>query len=77
MTGTRTVFTEQIAPCGRTGGGEHLVDEDDFGLLIRDDYFSCGCRRIRHEYHDGSIHETVTRHDGKRVKDQPGPDHGC
>lgn len=77
MTGTRTMFSDQIAPCGRKIGGEHLVDRDDDGLLIRDDYFACGCRRIRHEYHDGSTYITETRHDGKRVRGQFGPDHGC
>jgi hypothetical protein len=77
MTGTRTVFTDVVAPCGKRGGGEHLVDEDGYGLLIRDQYFDCGCRTVRHEYHDGSIHVTAVRHDGKRVKDQSGSDHGC
>ncbi|GAA0433041.1 hypothetical protein Acor_07000 [Acrocarpospora corrugata] len=77
MTGTRTAFTDLLAPCGRKGGGEHFVEEDGDGLLIRDDYFDCGCRRIRHEYHDGSIHVHATRHDGRRATDEFGPDHGC
>lgn len=76
MTGTRTIFSDQIAPCGKRSDGETVVDDDDFGLLIRDVFFECGCRQIRHEYHDGSIHVTTTRHDGKRVKDQSAADHG-
>ncbi|MFD1934242.1 MULTISPECIES: hypothetical protein [Nonomuraea] len=76
MTGSRTPFSPETAPCGRTSGGERLVDDDGYGLLIRDQYFDCGCRRIRHEYHDGSIHLSAVRHDGKRVREQDQPDHG-
>ncbi|GAA2361525.1 hypothetical protein [Nonomuraea africana] len=76
MTGTRTPFAPEIAPCGRQCGGERFVEDDGYGLLIRDQYFDCGCRRIRHEYHDGSIHLTAVRHDGKPVRDQVQPDHG-
>jgi hypothetical protein len=70
-------FSGEQAPCGRTVNGDHFVDEDGDGLVIRDEYYSCGCRRIRHEYHDGSIDVRAIRHDGKPVKDQIGPDHGC
>ncbi|HEX4815869.1 MAG TPA: hypothetical protein VFV66_24245 [Nonomuraea sp.] len=76
MTGTRTPFPPEPAPCGKKVGGEHFHDDDGYGLLIRDQLFACGCRRIRHEYHDGSIHLSAVRHDGKRVKDQVEPDHG-
>ena len=77
MAGTRISFTDEQAPCGRTVGGDHFLDDDDEGLVIRDAYYSCGCRRIRHEYHDGSIQQRAIRHDGKPVKDPYGPDHGC
>jgi hypothetical protein len=77
MTGTRRRFTGENAPCGGQGDGEHFMDDDGYGLLIRDQYFDCGCRRIRHEYHDGSIHTSVVRHDGKRVMEPTEPDHGC
>ncbi|MGV9308129.1 MULTISPECIES: hypothetical protein [unclassified Nonomuraea] len=76
MTGTRTPFSPETAPCGRQSGGERLVDDDGYGLVIKDQYFDCGCRRIRHEYHDGSIHLSVIRHDGRRIRDQDQPDHG-
>ncbi|MFE3449872.1 hypothetical protein ACFXJ8_13145 [Nonomuraea sp. NPDC059194] len=76
MTGTRTPFSPETAPCGRKTGGERLIDDDGYGLLIKDQYFDCGCRRIRHEYHDGSIHLTAVRHDGKPVREQDEPDHG-
>jgi hypothetical protein len=76
MTGTKTVFSDEIAPCGKRRGGEILVDEDGYGLLIRDVYFACGCRRIRHEYHDGSIEVMTTRHDGRRVSESSLADHG-
>ena len=58
----------------------HIVDfekdEDDQGLVIRDEYYECGCRRIRHEYHDGSTQVRAIRHDGRPVKGELGPDHG-
>ncbi|WP_248965840.1 hypothetical protein [Sphaerisporangium perillae] len=76
MVGTRTRFTGEKAPCGKTVDGEHYLDDDEQGLVIRDEYFSCGCRRIRHEYHDGSIQVTAVRHDGKIVRDEVGADHG-
>ncbi|TMR92434.1 hypothetical protein [Nonomuraea basaltis] len=76
MTGIRTPFAPETAPCGKKVGGERLLDDDGYGLLIRDQLFDCGCRRIWHEYHDGSIHLSAIRHDGKRVKDQVEPDHG-
>jgi hypothetical protein len=77
VAGTRISFTEEQAPCGKTVGGDHFLDDDDDGLVIRDEYYACGCRRIRHEYHDGSIQVRAIRHDGKPVKDPFGPDHGC
>ena len=76
MVGTKTAFTGEKAPCGKITSGEHFVDGDAEGLVIRDDYYSCGCRRIRHEFHDGSIAVEAIRHDGKIVKEQFGPDHG-
>jgi hypothetical protein len=77
MVGTRTRFTHEQAPCGKTVDGDHYRDDDEEGLVIRDEYYDCGCRRIRHEYHDGSIQTTAIRHDGATVKEQFSPDHGC
>lgn len=77
MIGTRIPFTDELAPCGRTVGGDHFLDDDGDGLVIRDEYYACGCRSIRHEFHDGSIQVRATRHDGKAVKGQLDPDHGC
>ena len=74
MVGTRTGFSAETAPCGRTVAGEHYRDTDEAGLVITDEYYNCGCRTIRHEYHDGSIHTRVIRHDGKAVP--PDEDHG-
>lgn len=76
MTGTKTSFAPETAPCGKRVGGELLVDDDGDGLVIRDQFFACGCRRIRHAYHDGSIQLTTVRHDGKKVKEAVEPDHG-
>ncbi|MEQ0762976.1 hypothetical protein ABLN67_00205 [Mycobacterium tuberculosis] len=37
--------------------------------------FSCGCREIRHFYHDGSMRVRTIRHDGKVLKDEHSGDH--
>jgi hypothetical protein len=76
MVGTKTRFTGEKAPCGKTVDGEHYLDDDEQGLVIRVEYFSCGCRRSRHEYHDGSIEVTTVRHDGKVARDEVGANHG-
>jgi hypothetical protein len=77
MVGTRDQFTREFAPCGRQVDGEHYRDRDDDGFVIYDQFYACGCRRTRHEYHDGSIRETSVRHDGKILLDDPGPERGA
>jgi hypothetical protein len=76
MVGARIRFTQEQAPCGRTVDGDHYRDDDEEGLVIRDEYYDCGCRRTRHEYHDGSVQTTATHHKGTAVKEQFSPDHG-
>ena len=76
MVGTRIHFVAEQAPCGKVVAGDHYQEEDDHGQVIRDQYYECGCRRIRHEYHDGSIEVRAVRHDGRPVKGEPGPNHG-
>jgi hypothetical protein len=70
MTATSTGFQSQKAPCGQIVDGEHFEDHDDEGLVADDTYFACGCRSIRHEYHDGSVCRKVVRHDGKILVDE-------
>ncbi len=65
MVGGRDTFAAEVAPCGRTVGGECYRDDDGEGLVVYDQYYSCGCRRTRHEYHDGTVTTTATRH-GRR-----------
>jgi hypothetical protein len=77
MVGIRTRFTSELAPCGKLVDGDHYRDRDDEGLVIYDEYYACGCRRIRHEYHDGSVQTRAIRHDHRKVKEPFGPDHGC
>ncbi|MFI0444496.1 hypothetical protein [Actinomadura sp. 6N118] len=62
-------FTREKAPCGKIVDARHHREMDDQGLVIDDVYYSCGCRRTRHEYHDGSARRTVVRHDGKLLAD--------
>jgi hypothetical protein len=70
MTGTSTSFKSAQAPCGRIVDSEQYQVEDEQGLVSDHLYFACGCRSIRHEYHDGSAHRMVVRHDGKVVMDE-------
>ena len=70
MVATKTGFTQQHAPCGRTCDGETYQDRDEETLLTLEIDFACGCRTIRHEYHDGSVSEKVILHDGHVVVDE-------
>jgi hypothetical protein len=45
-------------------------DRDDEGLVVSDMYYACGCRSIRHEYHDGSLCRRIVRHDGRVLVDE-------
>jgi hypothetical protein len=76
VVGTKVHFKAEEAPCGKVVAGDHYVDDDGCGLVLRDEYYDCGCRRIYHEYHDGSTDVRMTRHDGKPCKAELGPDHG-
>ena len=70
MASTSTGFKGQKAPCGRIVDGESYQDQDEQGLVIDDRFYDCGCRTIRHEYHDGSMSQKVVRHDGKVLVDE-------
>ena len=67
MVGRRSPFEPERAPCGKTVGGESYRDNDGEGLVVDDMYYACGCRTIRHEYHDGTITTRAIRH-GRRHK---------
>lgn len=69
MNASRT-FRERKAPCGRWADGAEYEDHDDDVLLTRLRIFGCGCRTIRHEYHDGAVSRTTTRHDGAVLVDE-------
>jgi hypothetical protein len=58
------------APCGRIVDGESFEDQDEEIVVTREIDFACGCRSIRHEYHDGTVSERVVRHDGKVLVDE-------
>ena len=70
MTGTISRFEAQKAPCGSPHDGQRSLTEDLQGLVTEELRFSCGCRTEREEYHDGSLHRTVVRHDGKVLVDE-------
>jgi hypothetical protein len=58
------------APCGQvvTVASHHERDEDC--LLTEVFEYACGCRRIRHEYHDGSFSNRVIHHTGRILVDE-------
>jgi len=60
----------QQAPCGRIVDGEHYQDQDEEALVTDAVYYACGCRSIRHEYHDGSVSRNVVHHDGAVLVDE-------
>jgi hypothetical protein len=70
MATTSTSFTSQAAPCGRIVNGESYQDRDDEAVLTEEIDFACGCRIIRHEYHDGSVSRKVIRHNGTVLVDE-------
>ncbi|TDO44506.1 hypothetical protein EV643_1152 [Kribbella sp. VKM Ac-2527] len=75
MTGTLTHFTQERAPCGRLVDGDRSKDDDSEGLKFDDVHWACGCRTIRHEFHDGSVRLRTIRHDGKVLMDEHSGDH--
>lgn len=75
MTSMSTAFTAERAPCGRVGDGRRHQESDDEGFRIDDWNYACGCRVIRHQYHDGSVRRKTIRHDGKVLSDEHSGDH--
>ena len=59
-----STFRDRPTPCRRRRGGERYEDRDGATLLTELVLFSCGCRIVHHEYHEGSVGRTVVRHDG-------------
>ena len=69
MTGETNAFEARLAPCGVVRDGERISTDDLLGLATEELRFSCGCRNAREEFHDGSVHLRVVRHDGKILVD--------
>jgi len=67
MVGSRSNFEPENAPCGKLVGGYTYNDADGEGLVVFDVYYTCGCRRTRHEYHDGTVNTKAIRH-GRRQR---------
>jgi hypothetical protein len=63
-------FKSQRAPCGQIVDGESYRDQDEEVLITEELDYACGCRSIRHEYHDGSVSSKVVRHDGTVLVDE-------
>ncbi|HEY7500539.1 MAG TPA: hypothetical protein VH740_18600 [Vicinamibacterales bacterium] len=67
---TNVGFKSQQAPCGQLVDAETFEDQDEEVLVTQEVDYACGCRTIRHEYHDGSISRKVIRHDGAVLVDE-------
>ncbi|MEV6336934.1 hypothetical protein AB0M12_19690 [Nocardia vinacea] len=67
-------FSTERAPCGKLRGGARHREDDEAGLVIDDLHYDCGCCKIRHEYHDGSVRIETVRHDGKVLMDEHSAD---
>ena len=70
MAVTTKHFDRETAPCGQSVPGDRLKDRDEQCLLSDETFFACGCQRIRHEYHDGSVSSKVVHHDGTVLEDE-------
>ena len=58
------------APCGQVVDGESYQDREEDVLVTQELAYACGCRTIRHEYHDGSVSRKIIRHDGRVLVDE-------
>jgi hypothetical protein len=70
MPSSSSSVTNQTAPCGRTVDMTCHEDRDDDGLVVHDLFYACGCRSLRHEFHDGSMSRRIIRHDGHVLVDE-------
>lgn len=65
-----TTVRGQKAPCGQIVDADQYEDRDDQTLITQEVDYSCGCRSIAHEYHDGSVSRRIVRHDGAVLVDE-------
>jgi len=70
MTMMESRFERGEAPCGQLVDGLRLQDSDEMCLLTDIYEYACGCRRVRHEYHDGSFSRKVIHHKGTVLVDE-------
>jgi hypothetical protein len=75
MVETKIRFTAERAPCGKFRDGVRHRELDGFGLIISDVTYDCGCRRMHHEFHDGSMSIRTVRHDGRVLSDERSSPH--
>jgi hypothetical protein len=75
MVGTSVPFSSERAPCGRRVAGSRHRESDDDGLSYDDMNYSCGCRHISHQFHDGSTRIRIIRHDGRVLLNELSAEH--
>jgi hypothetical protein len=49
---------------------ERYQDQDDEVVVTQEVDYACGCRSIRHEYHDGTVSRKIIHHDGAVLVDE-------
>ncbi|MER6997928.1 hypothetical protein [Streptomyces sp. NPDC000410] len=75
VVGNTIDFTDERAPCGRIVDGLRYLEDDDAGLSVDEVTYACGCRRIRHEFHDGSVRVKAVGHDGTVLYEEHSAEH--
>ena len=72
MTIIDSEFESREAPCGQIVAGKRHQDRDDEDMILLTDIYeyACGCKRIRHEYHDGSFSRRLIHHKGHVLVDE-------
>jgi hypothetical protein len=70
MAATISRMMAEKAPCGQIVDVERFLVRDEECLLTDGRHYSCGCKLLRHEYHDGTLATTVVRHDGRVLADE-------
>ena len=75
MGATTTLFRVNGPRAAAIVDGEHFQDQDEDCLVSDEWFYACGCRVIRHEYHDGTVSRRVVRHDGKVLADEIEAEH--
>lgn len=76
MVGRSVQFSSERAPCGKQMDGRRHQDSDCQGFILDNRTYTCGCRQVHQQFHDGSGRAQVIHHDGKVLMDEHSPERG-